>query len=190
MRNIIALLIISAILPMIAGCSSSDERLVEMAQQSVQAQHQQNDALARQSQAVVQESHELAKTAQELVIHDAQARQDLIASQRQLHGELHEERGGVDRQRELLDSERRAIADQRQRDPIIGAAVERTGMLLACLAPLALAAYTLVLMGRSHNQAPQLEELLMGELISDEPKLLPWLMAPQRLAQNEHALPG
>jgi hypothetical protein len=173
MRNTITLLISPAILAMIVGCSSSDERLAQFAEQSVQTQHQQNDALARQSEAVVHESHELAEAAQQLVSRDAQARQDLIQSQRQLHEELHQEQSGVDRQRDALDQERRAIAEQRQRDPIMAAAIERTGMLLACLAPLTLAAYVLVLMGRSHNQAPELEELLLGELTAGEPNFSP-----------------
>lgn len=188
MSNRIVLLIISVTPAMMAGCSSSDERLVEIARQSVDTQHQQNDTLARQSQAVVEESHLLAKAAQQLVSQDAKARQNIIDSQRQLHDQLHQERSSVDRQRELLDGERQAIAEQRLREPIIGAAIERTGMLLACLAPLALAAYALVLTGRSHNQAPELEELLLRELTSTESRLLPWLTT-RRLGRNERVLP-
>ena len=184
MKNPLAPLIGSAMLAMIAGCNSSDERLAQFAQQSVQTQHQQNDTLARQSEAVVKESHELAAAAGQLVDRDAQARQELIQSQRQLHAELHDERSGVDRQRAALDDERRAMADQRQRDPVIAAAIERSGVLLACLSPLILAAYALVQMGRSHSHAPELEELLLAELTGDQPKLLSWPNAPRFLKRE------
>jgi hypothetical protein len=185
MRTKINRLISSVMLAMTVGCSSSDERLATFAQQSVQTQHEQNDVLARQSEAVVHESHELAKAAQQLVSRDAQARQDLIHSQQQLHEELYQERSGVDRQRDALDEERRAIADRSQRDPIIAVAIERTGLLLACLVPLILAGYALMLMGRSHNPVPELEELLMSELITGEPVLLPWSNWPRLLSRDD-----
>ena len=185
MRNTITLLISSVILAMIAGCSSSDERLAQFAERSVETQRQQNDSIARQSEAVVRESHALATAAQQLVTQDAQARQDMIRGQQQLRDEFHEERSGVDRQRAALDDERRGIAEQRQRDPIVAAAIERVGVLMGCLTPLALAAYALVLMGRTRNQAPELEELLLRDLTTAEPLLLPWSSRPKLLDRDE-----
>src|SRR5262245_41572820 len=111
----------------IAGCSPSDERLVELAQQSVETQRQQNQAMAQQSAAVVKESHELAIAAKELVTQDAKARQEIIAAGKD-----------IDRQREVLDAERRSIANQRYWEPVLGDAIQAAAALLACLAPLLL----------------------------------------------------
>ena len=105
-RNLRTLSILG--LMMIAGCSPTDERLVEFAERSVETQRQQNQYLAEQSAAVVKESHALATGAQQLVSRDAQARQEMIQSQAKLHEQVHEERVGVDRQREALEEERRS----------------------------------------------------------------------------------
>ena len=157
----------------ITGCNSN-ERLAELAQHDLETQHQQNETIARQSSAVVQESHQLAVAAKELVSQDAKARQELIQAQRDLHGQLHDERTGVDRQREALDDERRAIASQRQRDPVIGAAIQGAAVLLGCLAPLLLAAYALKQLGRINREPAELAEILLTELAEGQSKVLPW----------------
>ena len=77
----------------ITGCNSN-ERLAELAQHDLETQHAQNETIARQSSAVVAESHQLAVAAKDLVSQDAKARQELIAAQHDLHGQLHEERTG------------------------------------------------------------------------------------------------
>ena len=162
----------------IAGCETTDDRLAQLAQHDLETQHQQNETIARQSGAVVQESHELAVAAKQLVAQDAQARQELIHAQHDLHGQLHEERTGVDRQRESLENERREIASQRQRDPILGAAIESAALLLGCLTPLLLAAYALRQVGRVNREPAELGEILLTELIDGQPKMLPWSSAP------------
>ena len=121
---------------------------------------------------MVQESHQLAVAAKDLVAQDAKARQELIQAQRELHGQLHDERTGVDRQREALDDERRAIASQRQREPMIGAAIQGAALLLGCLTPLLLAAYALKQLGRVNREPAELGEILLTELTEGQPKLL------------------
>ena len=155
---------------MIAGCSSSDDQLT---QQSMANQRQQNELIANQSAAVVQESSHVAEGAKELVARDAQARQELIRAQQQAHEQLHEERASVDRQREALDGDRRDIAETRVRDPIVGAAVQGAIELFACLSPLVLAAYALRQLGRASSAPVELGELLLNELTSSQPTLLP-----------------
>src|SRR5262245_38238267 len=166
--------VVSMVLTTIAGCSSSDERLVQMAHQRIETQHRQNDSLARQSEAVVKESHELAAAASQLVSRDAEARTELIQAQSHMHEQLHGERAGVDRQREQLDQERRAIAQERHREPILGAAIVETGALLGCLTPLVLVAYALRQLGQTDSHTTELGELLLGEVASREPRLLQW----------------
>jgi hypothetical protein len=144
-------------------------------------QRQQNQLIANQSAAVVQESSHVAEGAKELVARDAQARQELILAQKQAHEQLHEERASVDRQREALDDERRDIASQRVRDPIVGAAIQGAIELLACLSPLLLAAYALRQLGRANSAPSELGELLSDELTSSQPTLLPPLTDKPRL---------
>jgi hypothetical protein len=167
----------------IAGCESN-ERLAELAQHDLETQHAQNETIARQSTAVVAESQQLAVAAKDLVSQDAKARQELIQAQRELHGQLHEERSGVDRERAILDDERRAIASQRQRDPVIGVAIQGAALVLACLAPLLLAAYALQQLGQANREPPELAEILLTDLSDGHPKLVPWSSAP-RLKQAD-----
>jgi hypothetical protein len=159
----------------IAGCNSSDD---QFAQQSMANQRQQNELIANQS-AVVQGSSHIAEGAKELVARDAQARQELILAQKQAHEQLHDERANVDRQREALDDERRDIAAQRVRDPIVGAAIQGTIELLACLSPLVLAAYALRQLGRANSARVELGELLLNEFTSSQPTLLPATESPR-----------
>jgi len=167
----------------ITGCDSN-ERLAELAQHDLETQHAQNETIARQSSAVVNESHQLAVAAKDLISHDAQAHQELIQAQHDLHGQLHEERSGIDREREVLENERRAIASQRQRDPVIGAAMQGAAVLLGCLAPLFLAGYALKQLGQVHREPAELAEILLTDLTESDPKLVPWSCAP-RLPQAE-----
>jgi hypothetical protein len=113
-----------------------DQRLAEFARQSMEEQAKQNQHIAEQSQAVVEESGELAEASKELVASDAKARQDLIGAQERLTAQLHEQRATVDVGRNQLEVERKRIADQRNRDPLLAAAIQNIGLIIACLLPL------------------------------------------------------
>ena len=135
------LLVVNLILAM--GCESRDERLAGYAQQAMDQQARQNEALARQSQQVAEQSHELAQAAHELVEQDAAARRELIDAQTTLQSQLHEERSSVDAQRQELHGERKAVAAAAIRDPVIAQAILVTGLVLATLLPLLVTAYAL-----------------------------------------------
>jgi hypothetical protein len=171
------------------GCSSEpDERLARFAEQSVATQKQQNEMLARQSEAVIRENQRVTEAAQALVEQDATARQEMVAAQRQLSEQFHAERSVIDRERAGLEQERREIATQRQRDPVVAEAVHIVGMLLLCLTPLALAAYALCRLDRGRGDGEELGELLIAELASDTPRLLPSpLLRPAGLEQGRAA---
>ena len=83
-----------------------------------------------------------------------------------------------------MENERRSIATQRHRDPIIAQAINAFGLTLACLAPLALAAYVIFLLNRSGDNNEALNELLVMEMTADQPKLL--ATAPPSIAAIEH----
>lgn len=165
------------ILLAMAGCSRPpdmrDQRLAEFARQSMQEQAKQNEYLARQAEAVVQESQQLAEASKELVASDALARQDLIGSQERLTAQLHQQQAAVDAGRDQLEEERKRLAQQRHRDPLLAAAIENVGLIVACLLPLLVCIYVIRQMGSGEPDDAAVAELLVCELTSDQPRLLP-----------------
>ena len=86
---------------------------------------------------------------------------------------MHTERASLDRQREDMEQERRNIAAQRQRDPIVAQTISAVGLTLACLLPLLLAGYVVYSLNRSSDDNDALSELLIMEMTADQPLLLP-----------------
>ncbi len=161
-----------------AGCADSgDERYRRLAQQALTEQAQQNKRLAEQSR-------QIAEASRRLVEGDAEARKDLLEAQKQLNRELHSERASLDRQREEMEQERRQIAKQRHRDPIVAQAIAAFGLTLACLLPLALAAYIIWAATRNGDDSDALGELLVMEIAAEKPLLLQALEQP--VAALEH----
>ena len=167
------------------GCGESpdmrDQRLAEFARHSMNEQQKQNARIADQSKAVVDESHQLAQAAKELVNLDAQARRELLAAQSDLTSQLAQQQSVVDAKRDELEQERREIAGRRNRDPIIASAIQYTGLILGCLAPLAICAFVIRQMQSQEPDHAAVAELLIQELtmpkILSVPKTLPKLEA-------------
>ena len=166
------------------GCGESpdmwDQRLAEFARQSMAEQQKQNARFADQSKAVVDESHQLAQAARELVNLDAQARRELLAAQSDLSSQLAQQQSVVDAKRDELEQERREIAGRRNRDPIIASAIQYTGLVLGCLAPLAICAFVIRQMQSQEPDHAAVAELLVQELT--KPKIL---SGPNALAELE-----
>ena len=166
------------------GCGESldmrDQRLAEFARQSMAEQQKQNARIADQSKAVVDESHQLAQAARELVNLDAQARRELLAAQSDLSSQLAQQQSVVDAKRDELEKERREIAGRRNRDPIIASAIQYTGLVLGCLAPLAICAFVIRQMQSQEPDHAAVAELLVQEFT--KPKILP---GPNALAELE-----
>jgi len=179
------------LLATIGGCGRSpDERLADFAQQTMTEQIKQNDRMADQSQAVVEESHQLAETAKELVEHDAEARRELIAAQQELTSQLNGQQSAIYTGHEQLEQDRREIAEQRHRDPIVAAVIQDFGLAIACLLPLLVA---VLVIRQMHSQEPDhaaIVELLTLELTSEEPRLLAGATVTRRALsspeQDEH----
>ena len=184
------------------GSPSPDDRLQKMAERSLDRQAEQNEIIAEQSrevtrntgemldadaqarQDVIELQRELAESEavaraeliriqQDLVERDAQGRQELAELRRGTQTTVARERETIDRQREALADERRQIAKERQRAPVIAAAIAQFGLILACLAPLLLAAYLLHVLRHSSDDDAAVTELLVGEIVADRPRLLP-----------------
>jgi hypothetical protein len=155
------------------GCSPApDERLARFAQDSIQAQKEQNQMLARQSEATIQENQRVVEASQSLVEKDTAARHDMIAAQREL-GELWQaERSRLDRERCKLETERREIAAERRRDSVLAEAIGSVGTLLVSVIPLVLVAYAMWRLDRGPRDSGDLNELLVTELAGDGRRLL------------------
>jgi hypothetical protein len=166
-----------ALLVITAGCGDApdfrDQRLAEFAQQTMIEQRKQNDRIADQSEAVVRESSQLAETAKQLVEHDAQTRREMIAAQTELTSQLNQQQAVVYVGRDQLEQERQQIAAQRQRDPVIAAAIQNTGMAMACLLPLIVCLYVIRQMQTQEPDHAAVAELLIQEFSGDQPRLLP-----------------
>ena len=72
-----------------------------------------------------------------------------------------------------MEQERRDIAAQRHRDPIVAQTISVVGLTLACLLPLLLAGYVIYALNRSSDDNDALSELLIMEMTADQPLLLP-----------------
>ncbi len=161
----------------VAGCSKPadmrDQRLAEFAKQSMEQQAKQNDRIAEQSRAVIEQSQKLVEATKELVAHDAQARQELIAAQEKLTTQLNQQRATIDAGRDQLEQDRREIAQQRHRDPILAAAIQNVGLLIACTLPLIVCIFVIKRMSSREPDDAAVAELLVHELVTDQPRLLP-----------------
>ncbi len=161
------------------GCSE-DERLAEIARQSTQHQAEQNQEMARLNREVA-ESHkrlieaegqareEVLQLQRTVVERDREGRRELAQLQRHLEKTATEERRHLDRQKEALDQERKEIAQQRHRAPILAATITSLGLTLACLLPLVLAIYLLRAVRSEDPPEEELTLLLTRELLAERP---------------------
>ena len=185
----VAMCLALLMLGVVGGCGSSpDERLADFAERTMSEQIKQNDRMADQSQAVVvEESHQLAETAKELVEHDAEARRELIAAQQELTSQLNGQQSAIYTGHEQLEQDRREIAEQRHRDPIIAAVIQDFGLFIACLLPLVVAVFVIRQMQSQEPDHAAVAELLVLELTADEPRLLPGPMSQRHALNHDDA---
>jgi hypothetical protein len=142
------------------GCDE-DKRLVQLAQEADNRQAEQNHEIAQQNQ-------QIAEATKQLVEADAKARKELV----ELERDLQAERAEVGRQRDELETERREMAHSRFWDSASAHAVDGAAALLAALLPLIICAYILYHMARG-NADEAIAEVLVGEIVSEHPVLLP-----------------
>lgn len=155
------LVIVTTMLLSMIGCNQNENaRLAQMAETNLQRQAEQNRRMAD-----LQE--EVAEGSRRLIEADAEARREIISAQQQLQAE----QAQIGQQRDALEQERRKIALERHRDPIIAAAITGTGLLLACLLPLVLCWYLLRQPTEPADDAV-VAEVLLADLVSNEPLLL------------------
>lgn len=166
MKNRREIFLALSILPiaLVIGCSSADERYVELANESTARQVEQNRQIAQQSQAVADSTHELVQA-------DGQSRHDFIQSQAELQKEIHVERQSIDQQHEQLAVDQRQLAADRQREPVIANAIVAAVTLLACSLPIVFCFFVLRTLNRETGNDP-MAELLIEEFVSRQSVLL------------------
>jgi hypothetical protein len=141
------------------GCSSGDERLVELSRQSADRQAEQNRLVETNNRQVID-------AADKLVQADAQGRKENVEAHRQIEAE----RFGINQQRDFLEQERRQIADQRNRDPIVAESIRAVAGLIAAVLPLAVC--LALLRGLFHKSDEEaLADVLIEELVAQSPLL-------------------
>jgi hypothetical protein len=148
-NQILMLPVAMLVLPAASGCDSGDARLARMSEDAASRQADQNREIAH-----------------------------LVETQQALQRGLDDERGKLDQQRTLLEDERRAIASQRIRDPIIANALVGAVILAACALPLILAFFVHRSSCKAEASDTALTELLVQEIVADEPVLLPKPQVP------------
>lgn len=175
--TMLTLLIVGLAVTMI-GCSE-DQRLAEMAKDATERQAEQNREMARLNQEIAENNQRLIQADAEsrrevlqlqnsLIERDADGRQQLNALQCDVQAAVSRERSSLDRRHEKLDDERKEIAEQRNRDPIVAAAITGFGVVVACLTPVVLAIYLLRAVHRQEPSDAELAELLVREIASGE----------------------
>lgn len=151
---------------LLTGCTE-DERVVEVAREAADRQAEQNRQIAHQNQ-------EIAQTTNRLVEADGRSRTELVALQRDLQVQQAE----VARQRDALEAERREQAEQRWMESMLAPAIESLGALLVCALLVAFGCYLARGLRTETDANPEINELLVMDLVSDEPRLLPSLPTP------------
>lgn len=136
------------------GC---DDRASQIAREAADRQAQQNTEMARLNKEVASGSHQLVEG-------DAQARKEIVG----VHRDLQAERARLDTSRSELEVERREIAGQRRTESML---VPVFGLLLLIVL-LGFCWYALVASRRGEHSDAELTELLIQEILPDEPSLL------------------
>jgi len=162
----VAIVMIATLALMSPGCDEN-KRLAEQAERHAIRQSEQNVRMA-------EAQHEIAEGSRRLVEADAAAREEMVALQR----EVQTERVDVGRQRDLLESDRRQIAEQRYSDPIIADAITQVGLLVACILPL-IVCWQLLRRPTEPADESAVAELLLRDLMAENPIL--GFPAPNRL---------
>jgi hypothetical protein len=145
-------------LGMINGC---DDRATRIAIDAADRQAQQNTAMAELNKEVATGTHKLVEA-------DAQARKEIVG----VHRDLQAERTRLDTSWNTLEEERRQIASQRRTESLLVPAIQAAGLLALVALVLGFSWYALVRAQDGITSASEVTDLLIGEILTDEPQLL------------------
>lgn len=156
--------------PAISGCGPApdlrDQRLAEFAERAVTEQTKQNERMT------------------EVLKQDAESRQQLIAAQESMTSQLNQQQSAIDADRMRLEEERRSLAAQRNRDPIVAAAIQSMGIVAACVLPLVVAVFVIRQMQSQEPDHAAVAELLVMELTSERPRFFSAVGVPRLVSAS------
>ncbi len=124
---------------------------------------------AEQNKEMARVNREVSESHKRLIEVDANARKDVLAMQSDLQSQASE----VGRQRDLLESERREIAGQRLCESILAPIIANAGPLLVCALVLVFCGLLVYGLRTNSDDDSVVAQVLVEELASSEPKLLP-----------------
>jgi hypothetical protein len=143
---------------LLSGC---DEQTVEIAREAADRQAQQNVVMAELQK-------EVATGTKRMVEADAQARKEVVG----VHRDLQAERSRLDSGWNDLEDERRQIAGQRRTESVLVPVIQTAGVFLLVALVLGFSWYVIV-QGRYGGVAESdVSELLLDELLANQPTLL------------------
>lgn len=159
---------------MVTGCNDDSAEVSRVAQHALRQQSEQNAEMARLNR-------EVAESTQRLVEADAQARQEVLAAQR----DIQSQQTVVNQQRNDLEQELREIAGQRHTESLLAPILFTLGAGLLCLLPVGVAC--LVLWNLNQSEAPDVSHVLIEDALAERPKLLTASPAIKRIKMDEDA---
>ena len=101
----------------------------------------------------------------------------------ELHREVHASIAARMQRRDLLEVERRKIAEERARAPVVAEAVRFGAGLIVCLTPLVVVVYLLRCLGSAEGVDAATFEVLVDELVTNQRRLL--LAQPRQAIATE-----
>lgn len=150
----------------VGSCNSTETP--KLAEDLLRQQSAQQRSLTEQSKALSESSGKLVEA-------DSKSRKELVELQSRVQTQIEAQRQVVQQQRDSLEEERRAIATQRHRDPLVAGAI----MQAVTLAIAALPIFLLILIIRSMRNEPNefpLADVLITDLASEQPLLIPLVL--------------
>jgi hypothetical protein len=155
-----------ALSTVISGC---DEEATRVARQAADRQAQQNTVMAELNKEVAGGMHQLVEA-------DAKARHEIVA----VHRDLQNERRRLDSNWSALEQERRQNAERRRTASLLVPAVHYAGLVVLVVALLGFCWYTVANARNSNDTDAALSELLIADMLSDQPNLA----SPETNAQS------
>ena len=158
---------------MIVGCSSESERVAQIATEAADRQAQQNQEMASLN-------HQVAEATKRLVEADAESRRDLV----EVHQQLQSERTDLNEQWNALEAQRQAIARERRTASMLLPVAQTMGVVALAVVVIGFCWSLLFGLQRQATTDAQLAELLIHEMVSEQPLLLPLPSRPCAIADQ------
>lgn len=156
------------------GCDAQDERLQQLARDSLNRQAEQNRHMSQQSRQV-------ADATKHLIDAQAQGREELIGIQKQIQAErmdVSKQVANLHQERQQLMKDQQDLVQAQHREPVIANAILSAAMLVAAVLPLIFACYLLKTVHHDPGEDPSIAELMTIMVMASEAPGLRWPVEP------------